>query len=50
MCEELNDEVENGYKLSRALVEHLESMGADYMSQAIETDHGCYIVKVVKTI
>jgi len=50
MCEELNEELENGYRLSRALVEHLESMGAESMSQAIETDDGCYIVKVVKTL
>lgn len=50
MCEELEEELEDGEKAARALVEHLESMGAHKASIPIETDEGCYIVEIRRTM
>lgn len=50
MCEELKEELENGNKAMKLLVEHLEAMCADKLTQHIETELGCYIVEVRKTL
>ena len=50
MCEEVNEEVAHGRKLAEDLVEHLETMGADSCGIPVETDGGCFLVKVIRTI
>ncbi|MFA5395569.1 MAG: hypothetical protein WC346_06055 [Methanogenium sp.] len=50
MCEELNEEQVQGRKIAENLVEHLEIMGADQIEFPIQTDCGCYLVKVIKTL
>ena len=50
MCEELEHELEEGEKAAKALAEHLENMGANSFSRTVETDEGCYIVEVRKTL
>ena len=49
MCEELEEELEEGEKAARLLAEHLESMGAGKCSIPISTDNGCYIIEIRKT-
>ena len=48
--EDLDDELNDGQLAALALVEHLESMGADKCELPILTDNGCYVVKVIKTL
>ncbi len=48
--EELTDKLNDGQIAALALVEHLESMGADRGEIPVVTDGGCYIVKVIKTL
>ena len=48
--EELKDEQERGHKAARDLIEHLKAMGAKNCSMPIETEDGCYIVEVRKTL
>ncbi len=56
MCEtgefddELEEELSDGQLAALALVEHLESMGADRCEIPVLTDGGCYIVKVISMI
>lgn len=50
MCEELNEELGEGSVLARELAEHFERMGAGRMEIPVETDNGCYIVSVRKTL
>jgi len=50
MCEELKEELDRGHKAAKDLVEHLENMSADKVSFPIQTENGCYQVKVVKTL
>jgi hypothetical protein len=50
MCQELEDELKRGENAAKALIEHLEAMGADTAAIPVTTDAGCYLIKVVKTI
>jgi|GEM_PF-4672355 len=51
MCEELTEELERGRLASELLIEHLESMGnAEKCKIPIETDNGCYIIEIRKTL
>lgn len=50
MCKELEEEQERGRDAARALIEHMEAMGAERVTMPIETDNGCYRVTVVKTL
>ena len=50
MCEELNDELQEGRDAALRLCEHLERMCVDKLSIPVETDDGCYIVKIIKTL
>ena len=51
MCEELKEELECGQLAARDLIEHFENMGdPDKCSIPIETDKGCYIIEVRKTL
>lgn len=47
---DLNEELTKGDEISKALVEHLENMGAANLSRTVETNDGCYIVEVRKTL
>ena len=46
----LEQELDQGRDAAKDLVEHLERMGADNCSRTVETDNGCYIVEVRKTL
>lgn len=48
--EELAKECKRGREAAEDLVEHLDNMGAANCSMPIETDNGCYIVEVRKTL
>ncbi len=51
MCEELKEELERGQQAAKDLIEHFENMGNPAKcSIPIETDSGCYIIEVRKTI
>ena len=60
MCEELKEELERGRKAAEGLIEHFENMGISSpdgktyppakCSIPIETDNGCYIIEIRKTI
>jgi len=51
MCKELEDELKRGDEAAKALVEHMENMGmADKMSRPVQTENGCYVIEVRKTL
>ena len=50
MCEELEEELEEGNRIAKELCEHLERMSAANGSIPVTLDSGCYIVQVRKTI
>ena len=51
MCEELTEELSRVNKAARDLIEHFESMGNPAKcSIPIETDKGCYIIEVRRTL
>lgn len=50
MSDEFKEELEEGQKAAIAMVKHMENMGADKCSRTVETDNGCYIVEVRKTL
>ena len=50
MCEDLKEELQDGEDAARAWAEHLESMGAGKASIPIETDSGCYVIEIRKTL
>jgi hypothetical protein len=50
MCKELEEELERGNTAAKALIEHLEVMGAAQCEIPITTDSGCYIINVRKTL
>ena len=50
MCEELDEELARGSLLAFQLAEHLDAMGAANLSIPIETEEGCYIVEIRKTL
>jgi len=51
MCEEANEELERGQKAAEDLIEHFENMGNPAKcSIPIETDKGCYIIEIRKTL
>jgi hypothetical protein len=49
MCEDLKEEIAERDKAATVLIEHLEAMGATQLQLPIQTDDGCYLVKVIKT-
>jgi len=51
MCQELTDELERGDRAAKELCEHIEEMGmADKMSRTVQTENGCYVIEVRKTL
>ncbi|HML73347.1 MAG TPA: hypothetical protein PKB02_02505 [Anaerohalosphaeraceae bacterium] len=50
MCEELEESLNEGHEAARRLVDHLLDMGAGKCTIPIETDDGCFIVEVRKTL
>lgn len=51
MCEELEEELKRGMEAARELIEHIENMGnPTKCSIPIETDNGCYVIEVRKTL
>ena len=51
MRKELKEELERGQKAAKDLIEHFENMGnAQKCSIPIETENGCYIIEVRKTL
>ncbi|MFA5381918.1 MAG: hypothetical protein WC356_02045 [Candidatus Micrarchaeia archaeon] len=50
MCKELEEELERGDNAAKALIEHLENMGAAQGEIPITTDSGCYIINIRKTL
>lgn len=50
MCEELEEELEEGKKAAILLAEHLASMGAGKCTIPVEIDSGCFIVEIRKTL
>ncbi len=51
MCEELQEELDRGKKTAEDLIEHFENMGNPSKCMIlIETDNGCYIIEVRKTL
>ena len=51
MCDdEQGEEMQRRNQAVDVLIEHLELMGAKSCSIPVETENGCYYVKVVKTL
>lgn len=55
MCEEAKEELERGQKAAEDLIEHFENMGTDEIKVAkcsipIETEKGCYIIQIRRTL
>ena len=51
MCKELEEELKRGKEAAILLIEHFENMGSPAKcSIPIETDGGCYIIEVRKTL
>ena len=51
MCEELEEELARGQKAANDLIEHFENMGnPTKCAIPIQTNKGCYIIEVRKTL
>ena len=50
MCEELEEMLARGRKIAEDLAEHLEEAGAGKITIPLETDNGCYIVEIRRTL
>ena len=55
MCKELEEELERGRKAAYNLIEHFENMSCAGIEAArcsipIETEKGCYIIEIRRTL